>query len=56
LIVIAFRVKIFGDDAFGKVSIRCKLGASIVNFLMERNSIFSHLVAVKGMCLFVLGH
>jgi hypothetical protein len=33
--------KKFGNDAFGKGSVRCKLGASIVNVLMEKNTIFS---------------
>ena len=36
----AFRLKIFGDDAFGKVSARCKVGAGIVNFLLEKNTVF----------------
>ena len=40
LIVTACRLMIFGDDAFGKVASRCKVGASIVNFLTERNTVF----------------
>ncbi len=40
LIVTASRLKIFGDDAFGKVASHCKVGASIVNFLMEKNTVF----------------
>jgi hypothetical protein len=40
LIISACRLKIFGDDAFGKVASRCKVGASIVNFLTERNTVF----------------
>jgi len=40
LMVLAWRLKIFGDDAFGKVSARCKVGASIVNHLIEKNSVF----------------
>jgi hypothetical protein len=34
-------LKIFGNNAFGKVSVRCKLGASIINFLMKKKTIFS---------------
>lgn len=40
MILVAFRLKIFGDDAFGKVASHCKLGASIVNLLMEKNTVF----------------
>lgn len=40
LMLLAFRLKIFGDDAFGKVASWCKLGASIVNLLMEKNTVF----------------
>jgi hypothetical protein len=36
LMVVAWRLKIFGDDAFGTVSYRCKVGASIINLLMEK--------------------
>jgi hypothetical protein len=32
----AFRLKISGDDAFGKVSAHCKVGACIVNHLLEK--------------------
>jgi hypothetical protein len=39
LIVTAYKLKVFGDDAFGKVSSRCKIGAAVVNHLMEKNSI-----------------
>ena len=40
LIISACRLQIFGDDAFGKVASHCKVGASIVNFLTERNTVF----------------
>jgi hypothetical protein len=40
LMLLADRLKILGDDAFGKVASRCKLGASIVNFLMEKHTFF----------------
>ena len=36
----AFRLKIFGDDAFGKVSARCKVGAGIVNLLLKKKHCF----------------
>lgn len=36
----AFKLKIFGDDAFGKVSTRCKVGASVINNLLEKNTVF----------------
>jgi hypothetical protein len=40
LIVTACRLKIFVHDAFGKVASHCKVGASIVNLLMEKNTVF----------------
>jgi hypothetical protein len=39
LIVTACKLKVFGDDAFGKVSARCKVGAGIMNHLLEQNSV-----------------
>ena len=36
----AFKLKIFGDDALGKVSTRCKVGASVINNLLEKNTVF----------------
>jgi len=39
LIVTAYKLKVFGDDAFGKVSSHCKVGAAVVNHLMEKNAI-----------------
>lgn len=35
LMLPAFRLKIFGDDAIGKVSACCKVGAAIVNLMLE---------------------
>jgi hypothetical protein len=32
-------LKVFGDDAFGKMSSRCKNGVAVVNHLMEQNSV-----------------
>jgi hypothetical protein len=40
LMLLAYRLKIFWDDAFGKVASRCKLSASIVSFLMEKHIVF----------------
>jgi hypothetical protein len=37
---LAFKLKIFGDDAFGKVSSRCKVAAKAVNHLLEVNTVF----------------
>jgi hypothetical protein len=44
LMVVAWKLKIFGDDAFGKVSARCKVGASIINHLMEKKQCFIRVV------------
>ncbi len=46
----AFRLKIFGDDALGKVTTRCKVGAGIVNFLLEKNTVFLS-AGAAGSCL-----
>jgi hypothetical protein len=48
LMLLAYRLKIFGDNAFGKVASRCKLGASIVNFLMEKHTVFFSSSAAKN--------
>jgi hypothetical protein len=39
LIVTAHKLKVFGDDAFGKVSSCCKVGAAVLNHFMEQNSV-----------------
>jgi hypothetical protein len=36
----ASKLKVFGDDAFGKVTSRCKVAAAVVNYLMEKNRVF----------------
>jgi hypothetical protein len=41
LLYTAHQLKIFGDDAFGKVSACCNVGASVVNHLLEQNHVFS---------------
>jgi hypothetical protein len=40
LMLTAFKLKIFGDDAYGKVSTQCKVGANKANNLLERNRVF----------------
>jgi hypothetical protein len=48
LIQTAFRLKIFGDDAFGKVSARCKVGSGIVNYLLDKNLVLFPAGAVRA--------
>ena len=40
LIFTACKLKVFGDDAFGKVTSRCKVAASVMNFLLQKNRVF----------------
>jgi hypothetical protein len=40
LIITAYRLKVFGEDAFGKVASRCKAAASVINYLLEQNRVF----------------
>jgi hypothetical protein len=40
IMVIAYKLKIFGEDAFGKVLARCKIGAAVVNHALELNKVF----------------
>jgi hypothetical protein len=40
LLYVAYKLKVFGEDAFGKVTARCKTAAAIVNYLLERNRVF----------------
>jgi len=62
----AFNLKIFGDDAYGKVSTgddaygkvstQCKVGANQVNNLLERNPVF-FLLALQELaylCVYAL--
>jgi hypothetical protein len=39
LILTASKLKVFGDDAFGKVTSRCKVAAAVVNVLLLKNRI-----------------
>ena len=48
LILTTLRLKIFGDDAFGKVSARCKVGLGIINYLLEKNLVFFPAGAVRA--------
>jgi hypothetical protein len=43
LIHLAFKLKFFGDDAYGKVSAWCKIGAAAVNLLIEKKTLFCFL-------------
>ena len=56
LMLTACKLKIFGDDAYGKVSTRCKVGAYIVNNLLERNIVFFLLVLqeLAYLCVYAL--
>jgi hypothetical protein len=40
LLFTASKLKVFGDDAFRKVTSRCKVAAEVVNYLMEVNRVF----------------
>jgi hypothetical protein len=40
IMVMAYKLKVFGDDAFGKVSSHCKVGATVINRILEDNLIF----------------
>ncbi len=55
LMVVAWRLKFFGDDAFGKVAARCKVGASIINHLMEKILCFIEEVLLMLIYQFVWG-
>jgi hypothetical protein len=44
----AFKLKIFGNDAFGKVSTRCKVGSSVINNMLEKNTVFSPSSSVQA--------
>jgi len=36
----AYKLKVFGEDTFGKVASRCKAAASVINYLLEQNRVF----------------
>jgi hypothetical protein len=40
LIIAAYRLKVFGEDAFGKVASRCKAAVAVINYLLEQNRVF----------------
>jgi hypothetical protein len=40
LLFTASKLKVFGDDAFRKVTSRCKVAAAVVNYWMEVNRVF----------------
>jgi hypothetical protein len=40
LIMTAYRLKVFDEDAFGKVASQCKAAAVVINYLLEQNRVF----------------
>ncbi len=40
LLLTAYKLKVFGEDAYGKVTSRCKVAATIINYLLEKNRVF----------------
>jgi hypothetical protein len=40
LVFTAWKLKIFGEDAYGKVTACCKVGSNIINYLLEKNRVF----------------
>jgi hypothetical protein len=40
LLLTAYKLKNFGEDAYGKVTARCKVASTIVNYLLEKNWVF----------------
>jgi hypothetical protein len=48
LIVTAYKLKVFGDDAFGKVSSHCKVFAAILKHLMEQKSVLFPAGAIRS--------
>ncbi len=40
LLLTAYELKVFDEDAYGKVTARCKVASSIVNYQLEKNQVF----------------
>jgi hypothetical protein len=40
LMLTAFKLKVFGEDAFGKVATRCSAAANIINYILEHNRVY----------------
>jgi hypothetical protein len=40
LMFTAYKLKVFGEDAFGKVASRCKATTVVINYLLEQNHVF----------------
>jgi len=55
IMVTVYKLKVFGDDAFGKVLSRCKVGASMINHILENNLIFFPAGAAQS-CLSIRAH
>jgi len=49
-----WRLKILGDDAFGKVSAWCKVGAYIINHLIEKKSVLSRWSCSRSFTMLVI--
>jgi hypothetical protein len=48
VMLIAYKLKVFGDDAFSKVSSHCKVGAGVINHVLEINTVFFPLGAIRS--------
>jgi hypothetical protein len=35
-----YKLKVFGEDAYGKMTARCKVASTIINYLLEKNHVF----------------
>jgi hypothetical protein len=44
----AYKLKVFGDDAFGKVSSCCKVGAGVIHHILETNTVFFPVGAIRS--------
>jgi hypothetical protein len=53
LIITAYKLKVFGKDAFGKVASRCKAAAAVINYLLEQNRVFTLFHPVANVSLHV---
>jgi len=40
LVFTALKLKVFGEDAYGKVTACCKVGSHVITYLLEKNCVF----------------
>jgi hypothetical protein len=40
LVFTAWKLKVFGEDAYGKVTACCKVGSHVITYLLEKNCVF----------------